>query len=265
MRPALRRAALAALAAALLGPLHGARAAPEEITVFTDEFEAPGEVSHQLHLNYVNRSRRVPEYPGEQAPNRVLRAMPETAIGIAPDWNLGIHVPFSFDRNTHRAHVDGLKLRLTNLQVRQLDDELSGFYGANYELSWLAHRLSESRLVAELRGIVGLRNRDWLLAVNPILNRPASRGGTLDEPMSLDLFGKLMRTWGSELALGVEHFAQLGPVRRPGFAEGSAQVTYAVAEWATASGFTFHTGIGRGWRGGDDKIVFKALIGLPFD
>lgn len=242
-----------------------ARAAPEEIVVFDDEFEAPGEHGWDLHLNYVTRSRTEPDYAGEQAPNRVWRAMPELAIGLSPHWNLGIHVPLSHDRNTMQTHVDGFKVRLTQLFVRPLSSPgTSWFYGVNYELSRLARRLSDTKLVAELRGIVGWRNPEWLVSVNPILNRPASRSDDNHAVVSLDLFSRVMRTWGEDFALGAEHYAELGEARRPTFQTGSSQTTFAVMDIKLPGDYALHAGIGRGWRGGEDPVVFKAIVGLPF-
>ena len=36
-----------------------ALAAPDEIVVFTDEFEKKGEVGYELHLNYAARARKI--------------------------------------------------------------------------------------------------------------------------------------------------------------------------------------------------------------
>lgn len=241
-----------------------AQAAPEEIVVFADEFEKPGEVSYQLHLNLANRSRKTPDYPGEQPPNRIFRVMSEIAWGLSPTWNLGLHVPMSYDVNLHRSTLDGVKVRLTNLQVAELQDGASWFYGANYELSYYNHRLSESRWVAELRGILGWRNADWMLAINPILNRPLSNVPGVDNHANLDVFTKAMRTVAKDVALGVEHYAELGYLRKPEFGSGSGQTTYAVIEFAAPKGFDVHLGYGHGWSSAVDRRVFKAIIGFPF-
>src|SRR3954453_23089050 len=54
-----------------------ARAAPEEIVIFDDEFKKPGELGYELHLNYVPSGRRTPDYDGEQPPHGIFRFMPE--------------------------------------------------------------------------------------------------------------------------------------------------------------------------------------------
>ena len=55
----------------------GVRAAPDEIVVFTDEFEKKGDVGYVVHLNYATRARKAPDYDGEQPPYRIFRLMPE--------------------------------------------------------------------------------------------------------------------------------------------------------------------------------------------
>lgn len=241
-----------------------AHAAPEEIVVFDDEFEKPGEVGFTLHMNYANRSRDSADYEGEQVPNKVFRFMPEIAWGLSPTWNLGLHIPMSRDTNLDKTTVDGVKLRLTNLHVREIRPGATWFYGANYELSSYNLRLSQSKLVLELRGIVGWRNEDWLVSVNPILNRPLNSVPGSDNKMNLDIFFKVMRTLNEHTAVGIEHYGEFGRLSRLDTGPASGQTTYAIAEFATKRGFHFHLGIGHGWTAPVDRRVYKAVIGIPF-
>lgn len=262
--PKLWLRAIASTCVAVTLFANNVQAAPDEIVIFDDEFEKPGEVGYQLHLNFANRSRATPDYPGEQPPNRIFRFMPEVAVGLSETWNLGVHVPMSHDLNLNRTTVDGIKVRLTNLHVRDLGNEETLFYGANYELGYFHRRLSESRWVAELRGILGWRSADWLVAVNPILNRALNNVPGVDNHVNLDFFAKAMREVGQGVAIGLEHYAELGPVRKPVFGPESGQTTYAIAQIAAAKGFEVHFGVGHGWTSPVDKRVYKAIIGIPF-
>lgn len=134
----------------------------------------------------------------------------------------------------------------------------------NYELNYLATRLSESRVVAEVRGIIGARRDGWLFALNPILNRPLNYVPGVDNRVNFDVFGKVMKEVAAGVALGVEHYTELGQLRNPTYGPGSGQTTYAVIEFETRHGFDVHFGIGHGWTDPVDKRVFKAMIGLPF-
>lgn len=268
--PWLRAAARASAASALFclpmlcaWPDRAAQAAPEEIVVFTDQFEKPGEIGYELHVNYANRSRSAPDYEGEQAPNRILRVMPEFVWGLWEKWNLGLHFPGSRNANTGTVTVDGVKLRLHYLDTK---DAAGGsvFYGANYELSAYKRRLSESSLVAEVRGILGLRSGDWMFAINPILNRPLNPAPGVDSRLNLDVFGKIMKSFGKNIAVGLEHYSELGRLGNLQTGSRSGQTTYAILEVMTNSHFDLHFGIGHGWTDSVDKRVYKMLIGFPF-
>ncbi len=240
-----------------------AYAAAEEIVVFADEFEKPGEIGYELHFNFAAKARRTPDYRGEQPPDKVLRFMPEMVWGLSERWNLGLHVPMSRNTYTGATTVDGFKARLQNLHTQQTDAG-SVFYGVNYELSYYHRRLSESKLVAEVRGIVGWRRGDWLFALNPILNHALDAVPGVENRANFDLFGKATKTVAHEVAVGLEHFSEFGALRNPNFGSASGQTTYAVLEFATKSGFEIQAGVGHGWTHPVDKRVYKVLVGLPF-
>jgi len=253
------------LAVALGASLHVAAvtAAPDEIVVFTDEFEKKGEVGYELHLNYAARARKIPDYPSEQAPHRVFRVMPEIVWGLSDKWNLGLHFPLSYDRNTHSSTLDGAKLRLHYLNVNEYSADSAAFYGVNYEISVYSQRITESRYNAEIRGILGLRRGDWKFSVNPILTQALSRnaGGRFVE---FEIFGQVLRSFGEDFAVGIEHYSSFGRLRNPTFGAQSEQTTYLVMEFKTKRHFDIHLGVGHGWTSPTDKRIFKALIGLPF-
>jgi hypothetical protein len=253
---------LAYAAATVYTPLV-AHAAPEEIVVFADEFEKKGEWGYELHLNYVPSGRRTPDYDGEQPPQGIFRFMPEAVYGLSDKWNIGLHVPMSKNFHTGSTTVDGFKVRLQYLTA---DETAKGslFYGVNTEINYLARRLSESRVVLELRGIVGWRSGDWLFAVNPILNRPLNYVPGVDNHVNFDLFAKALKHIRQGLGVGLEHYAELGEVQHLTFGSRSGQITYAVAEFETKSHFDIQVGIGRGWTDPVDKWVYKVMLGLPF-
>lgn len=256
----LRTAAL--VASLLLSTV--SQAAPDEIVVFTDEFEKKGEVGYELHLNYAARARRTPDYPGEQAPYRVFRLMPEVVWGLSDTWNFGLHVPLSYDRNTKSTTIDGIKLRLHNLHIKETAKDTNYFYGVNYEISYYKPRITESRYNAELRGILGTNQGDWKFTINPIVTRALSDNAS-GKHLELEVFGQVMRSFGEHFSLGVEHYSSLGRLRNPTFGPQSEQISYLIAEFKTKSHFEFHVGVGHGWTSAtSDKRVFKALIGLPF-
>lgn len=250
-------AVLLALAPAL------ALAAPDEIVVFTDEFEKSGEVGYELHVNYAKKSRSTPNYPGEQPPHHVLRVMPEIVWGLSEKWNLGLHFPTSIDRSG-KFTADGVKVRMHYLDVNEYKEGSSFFYGANFELTYYDHRISEAKTHGEVRGIIGTRQGDWRFSLNPILSTALSSNPE-GRHVDLDVFGQVMRELGGDVAVGIEHYSSFGAARHTTHGPESGQITYLVTEFKTRNHFDFHLGVGHGWTAGtDDKLVFKALIGLPF-
>ena len=240
----------------------GARASPEEIVIFADEGEKPGEFGYEEHLNYAAKARQDRNYPGETPPQGVFRFMPEVSYGLSETWNLGVHLPMSY--RSGAMTVDGFKVRFTNLNIRETDWG-SWFYGVNYELSYFDKRLSESRVVGEVLGILGMRRGDWLFVVNPELGRAlSSNTPELDKRLDLDINFKVMKAGRSHLAFGIEHYAEVGKASHPQFGGTSTQITYAIVEFKTKSDFDFNIGIGHGWTEPADKLVYKMMVGIPF-
>jgi hypothetical protein len=240
-----------------------AKAAPDEIVVFTDEIEKKGEVGYELHLNYSARARKTPDYAGEQPPHRVFRVMPEIVWGFADKWNLGVHIPFSYNLNTRSATLDGLKVRLHYLNVLEHNPESATFYGANYEVAIYDKRITESRYNGEIRGILGHRHGDWKLTVNPIINQRLNQNSD-GRPVELEVYSQVLRSFDEHFAVGVEHYSSFGRLSHFTFGPQSGQISYLVTDFKTRKHFDIHLGIGHGWTSPVDKLVFKALIGFPF-
>ncbi len=69
-------------------------ALPDEIQVYTDDLEKPGERGVELHINTTPKGRTEPDYPGEVVPHHGLRVTPEISFGLARDWDGGVYLPF---------------------------------------------------------------------------------------------------------------------------------------------------------------------------
>ena len=83
-------------------------------------------------------------------------------------------------------------------------------------------------------------------------------------PVELEVFGQIMREFGEDFAVGVEHYSSFGRLSRPTFGSQAEQTTYLVMDIKTKKHFEIHLGVGHGWTVPTDRRVFKALIGLPF-
>lgn len=255
------RLVLAALIVAILVHAGGVHAAGDEIQVYIDDLRARGERGLELHTNYVPRGRLAPDYPGEQPPGHILRVTPEFSFGLGNNFDWGIYLPFSANKDSGSVFSDYAKLRGKYL----VNDERLGaseFYGLNIEVARSPRRVSPAHWSAELRGILGMRRGDWLLAVNPILGLPLSKS-VADNTVDFDLSTKIAKEVGGGLALGFEHYAEFGPVRKPTFGPDAGQTTFAVLDYE-GKDWGVNFGIGHGWTGASDRRVVKMILGLPF-
>lgn len=259
VRGAMRRASIGALLL-LSAAVPVAQAAGDEIQVYIDDINAKGERGLEVHSNYVSRGRTTQDYPGEQPPGRIFRLTPEFSFGLGDNWDWGFYVPTSVSNESGSAFMDGGKLRIKYL----LDTEATKspyFYGLNFELARSGIRVSPSKWHGELRGIIGTRQGDWLLAINPILGWPMSSsvsGSTVD----LDVATKVSKEVGHGFALGVEHYSEYGPVGHIQRGSAAGQNTFAVLDYE-GKGWDMNVGVGHGWTGVSDRRVFKLIFGMP--
>lgn len=230
----------------------------DEIQVYTDDINDPGEFGLELHVNTTPRGRRTPNYPGEATTEHGWRATPEFSYGINRNWEAGLYV--SMERSASgRMEVAGAKVRLKWLPVRAQDS--GWFFGANAELSWLKKRYSQSRTTAELRLMAGWRDPAWLFAANPVFGWNLS-DPTRSSDADLSLGAKAARTIGPSLATGLEFYADAGTLRNFDFSRRQAKVLYAALD-AKISRFDINFGVGRGLNAAADRWTLKAILGMP--
>lgn len=232
-----------------------ARAAPDEIQVYTDDLNAPGEAELEVHTNFVTKGRKTPDYPGERPPHHALRVTPELSFGLAENWDMGFYLPLAYSADGTFT-VDGGKLRLKYLRNSE-----TLFYGVNLEIGYSPRRVAENYWNSELRTIFGIKRGGWLLAVNPVFGWDMS-GGSSATP-DFDLAFKAMRETGGGMAFGVEHYAELGKADHIHAGRQSGQSTYAVMEYE-GKGWELNLGVGHGWTDVADKTVVKAIFTVPF-
>ena len=233
-------------------PLAALAALPDEIQVYTDDLEAPGERSLELHVNTTPSGRTTPEYPGEVVPHQGLRITPEISQGLARDWDGAIYLPVvrSGDGSWFFA---GPKFRLKWLPLRPGEGATGAFAGLNAELAIVQERFEQAGRSAEIRPIVGYRGEKWLLAFNPILETDLA-----GEQKGVFFFApafKASRKVSGDTALGAEYYADLGRVS--GFAprEEQSRVLFLTVDTERVN-----FGVGYGLTGASDRWTVKAIL-----
>ena len=233
---------------------------PDEIQVYADDINAPGEFGLELHVNATPKGRSTPDFPNEVTPHHGLRVTPELSLGLTKTLEAGSYLPATRDAGG-RVLFGGPKLRLKWLPLRPPEDGAGWFAGLNGEYSWLNPNFEPETRRFELRPIIGWKNADWLFAANPVLdwalNGP-ERGGRPEFNPSL----KVARTVAEGLALGLEYYAGLGPLGRPLPGGEQSRTLYVALEWERGP-IPLHFGIGRGLNGATDDWTVKAILEIP--
>jgi hypothetical protein len=236
-------------------------ALPDEIQVYTDDIDKPGAFGLELHVNTTPSGRSKPDFPGEIAPAHGWRFTPEFSYGVTRTVEAGLYLPFVRGAGG-RDKFAGPKLRLKWLPF-QPDEEAGGFFaGLNVEYAWIAGELEQATRAMEVRPILGWKDRDWLVAVNPILGYDLAgptRGGGPDFSPSL----KVSRRVAEGIALGGEYYAELGKLANNAPRAQQAHTLYAALDFDRAP-IAFNFGVGRGLNGATDRWTVKAIFEIPF-
>jgi len=231
----------------------------DEIQVYIDDIDAPGEYGLETHINTTPRGRKTPDYPGDVAPYRGVRITPEFSRGFSPTLEGGLYLPTTTDAEG-KVYVSGAKLRLKWLPVH--DEEKGGWYfGSNHELSWVGREFSESHRGYELRVIAGYRARGWLVGANAIIDwglSPGHRGSP-----ETTLAYKAMHDVMPGIALGAEYYTDTGTLanRLPRDLQG--RTLYLTAD-VERGDWSLNFGVGHGLTPATDNWTIKAIVGHSF-
>jgi len=234
----------------------------DEIQVYTDDINKPGEFGLELHVNTTPKGRSTRDFPGEITPWHGLRFTSEFSYGMTRDLEAGLYLPYARDAED-TTHFAGPKLRLKWLPLQPSEDGQPWFAGVNFEYAWVRPEFEQSRRAIELRPIFGYRGTDWLLAANPILDW-ALTGPDDDGKPDFRPSVKVARNVASGLALGVEYYAELGKVNNLLPRGEQAHTLYLALDYDRKP-WAFNVGIGRGLNNATDRWTLKTIIEIPFD
>lgn len=239
-------------------PFSNAMAAAEEIQVYMDEMNNPGEFGLEIHNNYVFSGNSVPDYPGAQTPTHVFRLTPEFSYGLTDSFELGAYLLSSRDA-LNNLNVDGEKLRLKYIAPKEQGQ--SWFLGSNLEIGYVSRRMDQNPWAAQLKGIYGNRAGRWLFAVNPNVTWVVS--GPVSAPATLELDSKVAYEIRHDYAVGFESYNGMGSVNGLIRPAQQGQNLYVVLDTAV-DGLDLNFGVGRGFSAVSDKWLAKAIVSVPF-
>jgi hypothetical protein len=233
-------------------------AAEDEIQVYTDEINEVGQYGLELHVNYVPQGSTALSHPGEIPSNHRLQIMPEFSYGISKSLEAGLYVPVAVSSDGN-LYATGLRPRLK--YIHQPDEPSMFFWGLNTEFGYSSLKVTNSMWGMELRPIMGARTEKWLIAFNPIVNIPLSKGGMHQAAFEPAL--KVSRKINDELAIGIEQYSNLGPISNLQGWNNQEHTIFAAADFEV-KGMDVNFGIGHGYHNGEDDWVIKSIIAFPF-
>jgi len=231
--------------------------AVDEIQVYNGEIADKGQWTLQNHFNYAINGRREPDFPNGLVPHRALNGTPELAYGVNEWWEMGWYAPYAIDQNGN-FYSNGVKIRQLFVTPNAAKREF--FYGVNFEFSYSTPKFSQTRWNAEIRPIIGFRKGDYEFIINPIIDIGFGHDGEVEFVPA----ARLARKLGEDLAIGLEYYTALGPIRHflP-FSEQQHNI-YAVVDFKVGR-FDVNFGVGYGFTGGSDRLMTKLIIGTDLN
>jgi hypothetical protein len=229
----------------------------DEIQVYNAEINRPHQFSLQLHGNYVVSGLDQPEIPGGLVPEHSLNGTPEFAWGVFDWWEVGAYLPYAVEPGPS-FFSGGAKLR--TLFVSPGAASRRFFYGLNIEISYETETFSLDRWGSEVRPIVGWRWPHLEFIVNPIVDVPLSGEDRVA------IFAPATRVaWIPEpsWAVGLEHYADFGPLRDFAPRNDQQQELYLVADKSLRD-FDIDFGVGHGFTDASNDWTVKFILSWAF-
>jgi hypothetical protein len=244
----------------LLSLMNNTRADPE-IMVHQYDVASRGSIVSSLHANYVADGHRQSQDAAWPLDN-LSSLMAEFATGIAPNWEVGIHLAgMRAGRNSESSQKGewGSSALIFRLKYAQLM-ESGFFYGCNVEYGLNARRYISDGRTAELRGIFGYENDFLKLTLNPLLVKALS--SEADPAVDFNMDFKVLHKPGKGFAWGGELYTDWGKLSSLNPGSGDRTV-YLVAEFDAAEQ-SLHVGIGKGFKETPEHLILKAVLSRSF-
>jgi len=240
----------------LLAPAVALSSTDDEIQVYNNAINAPGQFGLEIHSNFVVDGTRIPAYEGDAPSYGSFRETSEFSYGLGNNWELGAYLPLLSQGGITR--LEGGKIR-----IKYLLQEDSGFYyGFNSEVGHTTKRSNEQPWNQELRPIIGYDGEDWRVAFNPVFSWSLVGHDAFLPSFSPML--KVGRVVTDNVVLGVEHFVDLGMVNKVESLQHQGHNTYFVLD-TTVANVNVNVGAGYGWTQDSDGWTVKMILGLPFN
>ena len=234
-----------------------AHAADEEIQVYMNEINAPGQPGLDLHTNYVPSGDGSPDYAGGQGSLHRLRVTPEFSYSLDDHFELGAYLPLATLDGTGQVRADGWKVRVKWLGRHP---ETGFYYGLNYEVGRLDHHLDQNPWNNEIKLIGGWDSEKWIVGAN--LNFDFALSGPAKATPDLQLATKIGYKLSKTSTIGVESYNGLGTLRDFAHLSQNDHTTFVALDTKLGR-WDLNLGLGKGYGTSKDSTIVKLIIGVP--
>lgn len=245
------------LAAALLAAAPARASVYDEFEVHGTDIAGAGEPVADLFTSYGLRGIRRASYHGALANDRGVYLTPLIGHGVTSWWESSVLFPTALDRRGQWA-PGGAKLH--NVLVLPPGTDSRWSFGSVVEATILSRRFQPMTFGWELRPLATWQGGQW--SFRGTLGFTGGFGGRYGEAV-LSPSVALGRQVTERLALVMEHYAELGPVRRPESLPHQAQQSFLVAQ-VDLGVATVQLGMGRGLTAASDPWVAKLRLSAAF-
>ena len=226
-------------------------AATEEVQVYLDDFAEVGKPGLDLHTNYVSS--------GQQSTNHQLRVTPEFSYGINTNWEVATYL-LAVKGPGGSPQTDGMKLR-TRWRPQAPATANPFYWAVNFEVGQLSQRFYPDRTSGEIKLIGVWKAEPWTLGVNLNFDHALKNNATQGTTYEMDT--KIAWQVREGLKVGIENYSYRGEINNSTAASQSSLTNYFAADFDFGK-WDFNVGIGHVSSGQPDKIILKAIIGVPF-
>jgi hypothetical protein len=225
----------------------------DEIQVYDGGLAPVGKFNLTLHDNFTPDGLKVAAIPNGIIPDKSLNGVAEWAYGVNRWFEAGLYMPLYSIAKNGGATFNGFKLR-TLFAVPDADNR-TFVYGVNFEFSFNSKRWDTNRFTSEIRPIVGWHLQPLDIFFNPILDTAYDGFGNLVFVPNIRIAHNFSARW----ALGVEEYAEYGPLRDFFPRSDQAHQLYAVVDRVTRFA-DVEFGVGFGLTKGSDKLTLKLIL-----
>ena len=239
------------VAAILLTFLAPARAG-DEIQLYDASIAEVGQWTIQHHFNYTFNGRKEPDFPGGFASHHALNATPEFAYGVTDWFEFGFYIPWAIDGGG-RFLSNAAKIR--TLFVTPEEAKRTFWYGLNFEFDFPTKQFAQTRFAMEIRPIIGWRNTQWDLIVNPIVDVGFGSFGDIDFAPAVRLDRKL----DEDTYLALEYYTDLGRPDHFFPFQQQQHMLFGVVDFKVGE-IEVDLGLGYGFTSGSDRLIGKTIL-----